>query len=122
MYTFCLQVLLSFDAWLLEKEFINTAEKRMFAFGADGHFDLQFFVDGECTRKKIPKAEYFDKWVNLKQLFADHYKVRARLFFTRELLRQLKICIYTHIYIYIYTYIYIYIYPKSGVFRQVGQS
>ena len=31
---------------------------------------------GECERKGIRKPAYFDKWVNLKQLFADHYKVR----------------------------------------------
>jgi len=70
------EVLLSFDKWLLEKGLVNTPKKRAFAFGADGHFDLQFFLDGECKRKGIPKPEYFDKWVNVKQLFADHYKTR----------------------------------------------
>jgi len=69
-------VLREFDGWLRERGLVNTAEARSFAFGTDGHFDCQFFVDGECSRKGIPKAEYFDKWVNLKQLFADHYKVR----------------------------------------------
>jgi hypothetical protein len=39
-------VLLSFDAWLASNGFINTPAKRTFAFGADGHFDLQFFLDG----------------------------------------------------------------------------
>eukprot|EP00962_Isochrysis_galbana_P057855 scaffold30425_cov112-Isochrysis_galbana.AAC.1 len=39
------QVLHSFDAWLADKGFVNTPEKRTFAFCADGHFDLQFFLD-----------------------------------------------------------------------------
>lgn len=71
------QVLLSFDAWLSDKGLVNTDERRAFAFGCDGHFDLQFFVDGETVRKQIPKPVYFDKWVNIKTLFSDHYKERA---------------------------------------------
>ena len=50
---------------------------RSFAFAADGPYDLRYFLDAECSRKRIPKADYFDKWVNVKQLFADFYKVRV---------------------------------------------
>merc|ERR1711924_172413 len=32
--------------------------------------------DGECERKGIRKPAYFDKWVNLKDLYADFYKVK----------------------------------------------
>ena len=31
---------------------------------------------GECERKGIRKPAYFDKWVNLKDLYADFYKVQ----------------------------------------------
>ena len=34
---------------------------------------------GECERKGIRKPAYFDKWVNLKDLYADFYKVRLGL-------------------------------------------
>ena len=53
---------------------------RSFAFAADGPYDLRYFLDAECTRKRIPKADYFDKWVNVKQLFSDFYKVRVQIF------------------------------------------
>jgi|UniRef100_A0A7S3BTH8 3'-5' exoribonuclease 1 len=42
---------------------------------ADGVWDLRYFLHGECTRKGISRAPYFDKWCNLKDLFADVYSV-----------------------------------------------
>ena len=41
-----------------------------------GSWDLMQFLDGECERKGIRKPDYFDKWVNLKDLYADFYKVK----------------------------------------------
>ena len=34
---------------------------------------------GECERKGIRKPAYFDKWVNLKDLYADHYLLWSRI-------------------------------------------
>ena len=68
--------LLELDAWLEEQGLRNTPEHRSFAFAADGPWDLQFFLEQECTRKGIPRPAYFDKWVNLKRLFADFYGCR----------------------------------------------
>ena len=70
------EVLSQFDEWLDEKGFVYADERKDFTFAADGPWDLRFFVHGECTRKGIKKPPYFDKWCNMKQLFADHYKVR----------------------------------------------
>jgi len=67
-------VLARFDEWLQGHELRNTHEERQFAFAADGPWDLRFFIDGECARKGILKADYFDKWVNIKQLYADFYR------------------------------------------------
>lgn len=70
-------VLQQFDSWLDERGLQNTPTRRDFAFAADGPWDLKFFLDGECKRKGIPKPVYFDKWVNIKQLFADYYRCRT---------------------------------------------
>jgi 3'-5' exoribonuclease 1 len=70
------EVLAAFDEWRLAAGLVHTEERRDFAFGADGPWDLRFFLHGECTRKRIPKAAYYEKWVNIKQLFADFYRVR----------------------------------------------
>jgi len=71
------EVLVQCDAWLNERGLLNTLTRRDFAFAADGPWDLKFFLDAECKRKGIPKAVYFDKWVNVKQLFADFYHCRT---------------------------------------------
>jgi len=68
-------VLVQLHEWLTLHS-LETADadgRHNFAFATDGPWDLNFFLDGECARKGIPKAEYYDKWVNLKQLFADFY-------------------------------------------------
>jgi inhibitor of KinA sporulation pathway (predicted exonuclease) len=71
------EVLEAFEAWRLERGYRHDDEAKDFAFGADGPWDLRYFLHGECTRKGVPKRAYFDKWVNIKQLFADHYRVRT---------------------------------------------
>lgn len=70
------QVLEAFERWRLERGYLGDAEARDFAFGTDGPWDLRFFLHGECARKGLPKPAYYDKWVNIKQLFADHYGKR----------------------------------------------
>jgi 3'-5' exoribonuclease 1 len=70
------EVLESLDAWITSQGLVYGPERRDFAFAADGPWDLMHFLDGECERKAIPKAEYFDKWVNIKDLYADFYKVK----------------------------------------------
>ena len=54
-----------------------TDEQKDFAFAADGPWDLRFFLHGECARKGIAKPAYFDKWANIKELFADFYRVKS---------------------------------------------
>lgn len=73
------EVLAQFEAWRLQQGFLDTwdDDNKDFAFVADGPWDLRFFLHGECVRKAIGKPAYFDKWVNLKQLFADFYHVRT---------------------------------------------
>ena len=71
------EVLEAFEAWRLAQGLEHSEERRDFAFAADGPWDLRFFLHGECSRKGIPKRRYFDKWVNVKQLFADFYHVRT---------------------------------------------
>ena len=75
------EVLAAFDAWLQQQGLSNSPQLgatagRDFAFATDGPWDLRFFLDADCTRKGIGKPLYFDKWVNLKALFADFYRVR----------------------------------------------
>jgi hypothetical protein len=63
------EVLHAFEAWRLEREWLQYGEERKdFAFAADGPWDLRFFLHGECYRKGIAKPAYFDKWVNIKQV------------------------------------------------------
>ena len=64
-------VLVQLDEWLNELGLVH--DDGVFAFATDGPWDLRFFLDRECRRKAIPKATYFDKWINIKQSFADHY-------------------------------------------------
>ena len=74
------QVLESFESWRLEQQLVHSSNfvgPEDFAFGADGPWDLRFFLHGECKRKGIEKAAYFDKWVNIKSLFADFYRTRS---------------------------------------------
>ena len=72
------EVLQEFEAWRSSRPWLVCDDHdRTFAFAADGPFDLRFFLHGECTRKGIPKRAYFDKWVNIKALFADFYHVRS---------------------------------------------
>lgn len=72
------EVLEAFEAWRSAKGWLeHTAERTDFAFAADGPFDLRFFLHGECARKGIAKRAYYDKWVNVKALFADFYSVRS---------------------------------------------
>ena len=55
----------------------GTEERKDFTFACDGPWDLRFFLHGECARKGLQKPAYFDKWCNIKQLFADHYHERS---------------------------------------------
>lgn len=71
------EVLAQFDEWRLARDFAWTAERKDFAFAADGPWDLRYFLHGECSRKGIEKPAYFDKWCNVKSLFADFYRVKA---------------------------------------------
>lgn len=71
------EVLEQFEEWRLAQGLVYNEERKDFVFGADGPWDLRFFVHGETARKGIAKSAYFDKWCNLKQLFADFYKVRT---------------------------------------------
>ena len=70
------EVLQQFDAWLGAQGYIHTDERKDFAFVCDGPWDLRFFLHGECARKGLAKPSYFDKWCNIKSLFADYYNVR----------------------------------------------
>ena len=71
------EVLEQFDEWRIAQGLNYTEEQRDFAFAADGPWDLRFFLHGECSRKGIAKPAYFDKWCNIKELFADHYHVKS---------------------------------------------
>ncbi len=70
------EVLAQFEAWRIAKGLEYTDEDKNFAFAADGPFDLRFFLHGECTRKGLDKAAYYDKWINIKSMFADFYHTR----------------------------------------------
>ena len=70
------EVLERIDTWLTSNNLTYDADRRDFAFATDGPWDLMQFLDGECERKGIRKPDYFDKWVNLKDLYADFYKVK----------------------------------------------
>ena len=70
------EVLEQIDTWLTSNNLTYDADRRDFAFATDGPWDLMQFLDGECERKGIRKPDYFDKWVNLKDLYADFYKVK----------------------------------------------
>uniref|UniRef100_A0A7S4B9G8 Exonuclease domain-containing protein n=1 Tax=Chrysotila carterae TaxID=13221 RepID=A0A7S4B9G8_CHRCT len=71
--------LVQLEGWLEAQGMLLDAPvaERNFAFAADGPWDLKNFLDAECERKGIRKGAYFDKWVNLKQLFSDFYRVRS---------------------------------------------
>lgn len=71
------EVLALFEQWRLQAFLVHTPERQEFAFATDGPWDLQFFLHGECERKGIRKAAYFDKWVNIKALFSDFYRCRT---------------------------------------------
>jgi 3'-5' exoribonuclease 1 len=71
------EVLAQFEEWRVDKGLEYSEEGRNFAFAADGPWDLRYFLHGECSRKGIAKAAYFDKWVNVKQLFADFYQTKT---------------------------------------------
>jgi inhibitor of KinA sporulation pathway (predicted exonuclease) len=72
------EVLQTFEAWRSSRAWLlHDDERKTFAFAADGPFDMRFFLHGECARKGISKRAYFDKWVNVKALFADFYHVRS---------------------------------------------
>jgi len=71
------EALQQLDAWLAEQGFVHTEERKDFTFACDGPWDLRFFLHGECARKGVQKPAYFDKWCNMKQLFADHYHERS---------------------------------------------
>ena len=70
------EVLAAFEVWRIAKGLEYTDENKNFAFAADGPFDLRFFLAGECTRKGIPLAAYYAKWVNIKSMFAEFYNTR----------------------------------------------
>jgi len=70
------EVLAQFEEWRVSKGLQYSQEEQDFAFAADGPFDLRFFMHGECTRKGIEKPVYYDKWINIKSMFADFYKTR----------------------------------------------
>jgi 3'-5' exoribonuclease 1 len=72
------EVLAMFEEWRMEKGLMYDDDRKDFIFAADGPWDLRYFLHGECTRKGIAKAAYFDKWCNVKQLFADFYHLRSR--------------------------------------------
>ena len=71
------EVLLQFDEWREARGLVHDGERKDFAFAADGPWDLRYFLHGECVRKGLNKPTYFDKWCNVKSLFADFYGVRA---------------------------------------------
>jgi 3'-5' exoribonuclease 1 len=71
------EVLAQFEEWRVARGLTYTADLKEFAFAADGPWDLRHFLHGECARKGIPKPSYFDKWCNVKALFADFYRVKA---------------------------------------------
>lgn len=71
------EVLAQFETWRVERGLVHTPEQQDFAFAADGPWDLRFFLHAECARKGIGKEPYYDKWVNVKTLFADFYRTRS---------------------------------------------
>jgi len=70
------EVLAQFEDWRVAKGLEYTDERKDFAFAADGPFDLRFFLHGECMRKGLAKPAYYDKWINVKSMFADFYRTR----------------------------------------------
>ena len=70
------EVLSEFDSWRLRKGLQYSEEQKDFAFAADGPFDLRFFLHAECVRKELKKPIYYDKWINVKSMFADFYHTR----------------------------------------------
>jgi 3'-5' exoribonuclease 1 len=59
--------------WLLANNLIDENGIEDFAFVTDGPWDMREFLDKECTRKNIERKSYFDKWVNIRWLFAEFF-------------------------------------------------
>ena len=84
-------VIHSFDEWIArhglvfqppgDVEFAIEAAENSFFLGADGPWDLKYFLEAECKRKgDILSAlhtskPYFQRWVNLRWLHSDFYGV-----------------------------------------------
>ena len=94
------EVLAQFDAWRLERGLHYSAERKDFAFAADGPWDLRFFLHGECVRKaalsmhRIGANGYYkdQKWGHLAGNLSTRYDRRrcaqAGLALLREEVRK----------------------------------
>eukprot|EP01125_Pyxidicula_operculata_P018045 TRINITY_DN6388_c0_g1_i1.p1 TRINITY_DN6388_c0_g1~~TRINITY_DN6388_c0_g1_i1.p1 ORF type:complete len:216 (-),score=35.46 TRINITY_DN6388_c0_g1_i1:5-652(-) len=66
-----------FDAWLNKHNLTHSSKKpNNFAIVTDGPWDMRNFLDEECKRKNMKKAEYYEEWVNIRWLFAEFYGIR----------------------------------------------
>ena len=69
-------VLAQFERWLEKHSLLG---KTNWAFVTDGPWDIRDFVRKQCDLSKITRPKYFNRWVNLRQMFHDFYKTSKRL-------------------------------------------
>jgi len=60
-------VLKNFHAWLVNEKLLEPGIK--FIFVTCGDWDLYTMLRSQCDYFKLPRAEYFDRWINIKKSF-----------------------------------------------------
>ncbi len=62
-------VLNNFHQWLVKENLLAPTVK--FIFVTCGDWDLHKMLPSQCRHFGIPRAEYFDRWINIKKSFQD---------------------------------------------------
>ena len=62
-------VLNDFDKWLNKENLLEPTVK--FIFVTCGDWDLHKMLPSQCDHFRIPRARYFDRWINIKTSFQD---------------------------------------------------
>nr|XP_039250481.1 3'-5' exoribonuclease 1-like [Styela clava] len=67
------EVFKRFENWMIDKNLLM--DRKSFAFVSDGPWDFSRFLNIQCCLSEIQYPKWARKWINLKKIFGNFYKI-----------------------------------------------